>query len=552
MLRSSSGRLVLSATDLTNHLGCLHLTHERRRIALGLRDEAAARGRPARGTRARARAGPRGRAARSFRRSRGRVVRRPDRARGMDGRGARARRRRHAGRDARGRAADLPGARSSTAAGRAATDFLRRIEAPSGLGASRLRGARHEARHARSSRSVVHQLCLYNRLLAAVQGLRARATRYVVLGNGEEVTSRAAPLRARCTATPRGVSSVVVDGAAEPDLPRAGRALRDLPLAAECRPAPASPTTTSASSPARARDQRERARRGAASRRSPALARRAERLEPVAALPPSASSCCTTRPTLQVDRATTQRADCAASCQPARAARLRAPARAQSPGDIFFDLEGDPYVGDGGIEYLWGWWTADGGYDCALGARLDAEKRRASSEFIDRVVEPRAAHPGHARLPLRAARAVASCARSRSSTRTREAEVDDLLRDEVLVDLYAVVRQGLQVGEESYSLKKLERHHGFVRLEQRVREGGGSIVAYESWLETGDDDAARGDPRLQRGGLPLDRSRCATGCSTTMRPEAAARVRRRLRRARASPSPRRSTGRRSGCPTCWR
>jgi hypothetical protein len=70
---------------------------------------------------------------------------------------------------------------------------------------------------------------------------------------------------------------------------------------------------------------------------------------------------------------------------------------------------------------------------------------------------------------------------------TREAEVDDLLRDEVLVDLYAVVRQGLQVGEDSYSLKRLERHHDFVRLEKGVREGGGSIIAYETWLETADD-----------------------------------------------------------------
>ena len=39
---------------------------------------------------------------------------------------------------------------------------------------------------------------------------------------------------------------------------------------------------------------------------------------------------------------------------------------------------------------------------------------------------------------------------------------------------------------------------------RRVREGGGSIVAYETWLETGERRAARGDPRLQRGGLPLD------------------------------------------------
>src|SRR5436190_14296722 len=69
---------------------------------------------------------------------------------------------------------------------------------------------------------------------------------------------------------------------------------------------------------------------------------------------------------------------------------------------------------------------------------------------------------------------------------TREAEVDDLLRHGALVDLYAVVRQGMQVGEESYSLKRLERHHGFQRLERSVREGGGSIVAYENWLESGD------------------------------------------------------------------
>ena len=104
---------------------------------------------------------------------------------------------------------------------------------------------------------------------------------------------------------------------------------------------------------------------------------------------------------------------------------------------------------------------------------------------------------------------------------TREAEVDDLLRGEVLVDLYGVVRQGMQVGEESYSLKKLERHHGFTRLEKRVREGGGSIVAYETWLETGDDellDAIRA----------YNEEDCTSTLSlrdwllTTMRPEAAA------------------------------
>ena len=122
------------------------------------------------------------------------------------------------------------------------------------------------------------------------------------------------------------------------------------------------------------------------------------------------------------------------------------------PGDVFFDLEGDPYVGDDGIEYLWGWWSADAGYECVWAHDLDAEKA-AFQQFIDRVVALRAEHPGmhvfhyapHERSKLRSLSVKYA---------TREAEVDDLLRDEVLVDLYAVVRQGLQVGEDSYSLEE--------------------------------------------------------------------------------------------------
>jgi predicted RecB family nuclease len=158
---------------------------------------------------------------------------------------------------------------------------------------------------------------------------------------------------------------------------------------------------------------------------------------------------------------------------------------APSPGDVYFDLEGDPYVGDGGIEYLWGWWTSQSGYECVWAHDVEAEQL-AFEHFVDRVVELRSAHPGlhvfhyapHERSKLRSLAAHYA---------TREEEIDVLLRDEVLVDLYAVVRQGMQVGEESYSLKKLERHHDFVRLEKRVREGGGSIVAYEAWLDSGDE-----------------------------------------------------------------
>src|SRR3954452_21970876 len=33
-----------------------------------------------------------------------------------------------------------------------------------------------------------------------------------------------------------------------------------------------------------------------------------------------------------------------------------------SPGDVFFDIEGDPYWGDDGLEYLFGTTTEDGAY----------------------------------------------------------------------------------------------------------------------------------------------------------------------------------------------
>jgi predicted RecB family nuclease len=156
-----------------------------------------------------------------------------------------------------------------------------------------------------------------------------------------------------------------------------------------------------------------------------------------------------------------------------------------SAGDIYFDLEGDPYVGDEGIEYLWGWWTGDA-YEYEW-AHDSASEKAALERFVDRVTELRGQHPGmhvfhyapHERAKLRSL----SIAHA-----TRENEVDALLRGEVLVDLFAVVRQGLQVGEETYSLKALERHHAFERLEQRVREGGGSIVIYENWLRTGDPE----------------------------------------------------------------
>jgi uncharacterized protein len=68
---------------------------------------------------------------------------------------------------------------------------------------------------------------------------------------------------------------------------------------------------------------------------------------------------------------------------------------------------------------------------------------------------------------------------------TRESEVDDFLRRDVLVDLYRVVRQALRASVESYSIKVVEELYGFERSAV-VHGGDDAVVAFEKWLESGD------------------------------------------------------------------
>ena len=70
---------------------------------------------------------------------------------------------------------------------------------------------------------------------------------------------------------------------------------------------------------------------------------------------------------------------------------------------------------------------------------------------------------------------------------TREDKVDDLLRNQVFVDLYAVVRQGIVLGTPSYSLKSVEQLYMDSR-EGEVTTSGGSIVAYHDWILSGQSE----------------------------------------------------------------
>jgi uncharacterized protein len=150
-------------------------------------------------------------------------------------------------------------------------------------------------------------------------------------------------------------------------------------------------------------------------------------------------------------------------------------------GDLFYDIEGDPYY-DGGLEYLHGVWF-DGAFRSFWAHDHDAEGRALATLFdffrdrLDKFPKARIYH--YAPYEITALR------RLTAKYGIGEAFLDRLLRERRFVDLYAVVRSGLIASEPNYSIKSLEAFYGLKR-DGEVKTAGGSVVAYEAWRESQD------------------------------------------------------------------
>ena len=137
-----------------------------------------------------------------------------------------------------------------------------------------------------------------------------------------------------------------------------------------------------------------------------------------------------------------------------------------SPGDIFFDLEGDPFVGEHGLEYLFGYqYCNDNGETVYTGdwAFTRSDEKQALEKFIDFVMERWKQFPG-LHIYHYAAYEPGAIKRLMGRYATREEEVDQMLRAGLFVDLYIAVRQGIRASVESYSIKKLEPFYEFTRV----------------------------------------------------------------------------------------
>ena len=154
-----------------------------------------------------------------------------------------------------------------------------------------------------------------------------------------------------------------------------------------------------------------------------------------------------------------------------------------SDGDVFFDLEGDAFAADGGLEYVFGVADLDGNYNASW-ALDPASEKRAFERFIDNVMARWEQHPGF-HIYHYGAYETTAVKRLMSRYATREDEVDRLLRGRVFVDLHRVVRQGLRASVESYSIKRLEPFYGFARAVD-LTTATRALIQVEVRLESGD------------------------------------------------------------------
>ncbi len=177
--------------------------------------------------------------------------------------------------------------------------------------------------------------------------------------------------------------------------------------------------------------------------------------------------------------------------------RLPAP----SPGDMFFDLEGDPFAGnprggagaitsiaqsEPGLEFLFGWavraetddWTYEGRW------ALNAEEEKSAFEAFIRTAMSRLERDPAMHIYHYAPYEPSALKRLMGKYAVCESEVDDLLRAGVLVDLYAITRQALLASVERYSIKDLEPFYAFKR-QTPLREASQALRHVEYLLETG-------------------------------------------------------------------
>src|SRR5215472_6701574 len=169
-----------------------------------------------------------------------------------------------------------------------------------------------------------------------------------------------------------------------------------------------------------------------------------------------------------------------------------------SAGDVFMDFEGDPFVGEQGLQYLFGFAFRDAAGELVYEKRwtLNREEEKQGFQWLVGEIMRRRAADSKMHVYHFGGYEPGTMKRLMGMHATREDEIDRLLRAGALVDLHQAFKQGVRASVEEYSLKKIEAFYEFKRetpleqsrsamryVEHRLELGWGDEVLPESVRE---------------------------------------------------------------------
>ena len=158
-----------------------------------------------------------------------------------------------------------------------------------------------------------------------------------------------------------------------------------------------------------------------------------------------------------------------------------------NPGDLFFDMEGDPLYPDG-LEYLFGVYYKENNKEIfkTFWAHNHEEEKESFMSFMDFIKAHLKKYPN---AYIYHYNHYETTALKRLSCRYAvcEDQLDNLLRRKKFIDLYLVVRESIRTSEPGYSIKNLEAFYMDKRA-NAVATAADSIVVYHNWRETGKEN----------------------------------------------------------------
>ena len=152
-------------------------------------------------------------------------------------------------------------------------------------------------------------------------------------------------------------------------------------------------------------------------------------------------------------------------------------------GDLFFDMEGDPFYPEG-LEYLFGIYYKEDSRAIfkAYWAHDHREEKQSFIQFIDFLKSHFAKYPD-AYIYHYNHYEITSLKRLSCKYTVCEEQLDNLLRQKRFIDLYIVIRESVRISEPGYSIKNLEVFY-MNKRDDNVSTAVESIITYNKWRET--------------------------------------------------------------------